>query len=193
VSGGWRDNPVARWPVAPPGDGQRSPGRLWVLYGTQELAGDTQARWRLTHLLPGDDPQQGVGLPASVAVSGIRCDEWFARWQDAKRSRRSRVRINNKRGARTPRRPVIGPTGRSGGRGPLAPSFRTSLPVRAPLQLDQRHFASGGLACRRLVGGVVEQLKMGSRTFRFAFAYPLRGTPASVGVTVGRSDHKGRV
>src|ERR1700728_1323981 len=67
-------------------------------YATEELAGDAQARWRLTHLLPGDDPQQPVDLPASVAVGGIRCDEWFVRWQEAKKARRSRVRINNKRG-----------------------------------------------------------------------------------------------
>jgi hypothetical protein len=34
-------------------------------YPTEELAGDAQARWRLTHLLPEDDPQQVVGRPAS--------------------------------------------------------------------------------------------------------------------------------
>jgi integrase len=67
-------------------------------YATEELAGDAQARWRLTHLLPGDDPQQVVELPASVAVGGIRCDEWFARWQNAKKARQSRVRVNSKRG-----------------------------------------------------------------------------------------------
>jgi len=67
-------------------------------YATEELAGDAQARWRLTHLPPEDDPQQVVELPASVAVAGIRCDEWFARWQDAKKARRSRVRVDNKRG-----------------------------------------------------------------------------------------------
>jgi hypothetical protein len=65
---------------------------------TEELAGHAQARWRLTHLLSEDDPQQVVARPASVAVGGIRCNEWFARWQDAKRARRSRVRVNNKRG-----------------------------------------------------------------------------------------------
>ena len=57
-----------------------------------------QARWRLTHLLPADDPQQAVELPASVAVGGVRCDEWFERWQEAKRARRSIVRVNNRRG-----------------------------------------------------------------------------------------------
>jgi hypothetical protein len=65
---------------------------------TEDLAADAQARWRLTHLLPADDPEQAVELPASVAVGGIRCDEWFVRWQEAKKARRSRVRVNNKRG-----------------------------------------------------------------------------------------------
>ena len=36
--------------------------------------------------------------PASVAVGGVRCDEWFARWQEAKEARRSRVRVGKKRG-----------------------------------------------------------------------------------------------
>jgi hypothetical protein len=31
-------------------------------------------------------------------VGDVHCDEWFVRWQDAKKARRSRVRINNKRG-----------------------------------------------------------------------------------------------
>jgi hypothetical protein len=57
-----------------------------------------QARWRLTHLLPADDPEQAVELPASVAVGGVRGDEWFERWQEAKRARRSLVRVNKKRG-----------------------------------------------------------------------------------------------
>jgi hypothetical protein len=75
----------------------------------------TQARWRLTHLLPADDPQQIVALPPSVAVGGVLCNEWFERWQEAKTARRSRVRVNMKRGERNPRRPVTGPIGRSGG------------------------------------------------------------------------------
>jgi hypothetical protein len=68
----------------------------------------TQARWRLTHLLPADDPQQIVALPPSVAVGGVLCNEWFERWQEAKTARRSRVRVNMKRGERNPRRPVTG-------------------------------------------------------------------------------------
>ena len=42
-----------------------------VTYGTyltEDLAGDTQARWRLTQLLPAADPEQIVALPASGAV-----------------------------------------------------------------------------------------------------------------------------
>ena len=72
-----------------------------VDYGTfltEDLACDAQARWRLTHLLPADDPEQVVLVPASVAVGGVRCEEWFARWQEAKVARRSRVRVNKKRG-----------------------------------------------------------------------------------------------
>jgi integrase len=67
-------------------------------YITEDLAADAQARWRLTHLLAADDPEQAVELPVSVAVGGVRCDEWFVRWQEAKKARRSRVRVNNKRG-----------------------------------------------------------------------------------------------
>jgi hypothetical protein len=67
-------------------------------YITEDLAADAQARWRLAHLLPADVPEQAVELPASVAVGGVRCDEWFVRWQEAKKARRSRVRVNNKRG-----------------------------------------------------------------------------------------------
>ena len=67
-------------------------------YVTEELAGWAQSRWNLTHLLPADDPEQAVELPASVAVGGVRCDEWFVRWQEAKKARRSRVRVNKKRG-----------------------------------------------------------------------------------------------
>jgi integrase len=62
------------------------------------MAAHAQARWRLTHLLPADDPEQIVDLPASVGVGGVRCDEWFARWQAAKKARRSRVRVDSKRG-----------------------------------------------------------------------------------------------
>ena len=55
------------------------------IYVTEELAVVAQSRWNLTHLLPADDPEQAVELPASVAVGGVRCDEWFVRWQGPRR------------------------------------------------------------------------------------------------------------
>jgi hypothetical protein len=58
-------------------------GERQITYGiylTEGDASDAQARWRLTHLLPADDPEQAVELPASVAVGGIRCDEWLTRF-----------------------------------------------------------------------------------------------------------------
>lgn len=67
-------------------------------YETEEQASTAQARWRLTHLLPADDPALVVDKPASVAVGGVRCDEWFERWQDAKKARSSRVRVGRRRG-----------------------------------------------------------------------------------------------
>jgi integrase len=70
-----------------------------VTYGTYETqaeAATAQARWQLTGLLPADDPP--VEVPAAVAVGGVRCDEWFARWQEAKRARSSIVRTGPKRG-----------------------------------------------------------------------------------------------
>jgi hypothetical protein len=67
-------------------------------YETEAEAFTAQARWRLTHLLPADDPQVTVDPPASFAVGGVRCDEWFERWQGAKSARRSLVRVGNRRG-----------------------------------------------------------------------------------------------
>ncbi|MDQ6837672.1 MAG: tyrosine-type recombinase/integrase, partial [Actinomycetota bacterium] len=88
--------PSGRWRLRVPlDDGRRA---TYGTYVTDALAGEAQARWRLTHLLAEDDPQQAVKVPAAVAVGGVRCDEWFDRWQDAKKARRSRVRVNNKRG-----------------------------------------------------------------------------------------------
>jgi integrase len=88
--------PSGRWRLRVPlEDGWRP---TYGTYATEELAADAQARWQLTHLLPADDPQQAVEIPVSVAVGGVRCDEWFARWQEAKQARRSLVRVNNKRG-----------------------------------------------------------------------------------------------
>ena len=85
-----------RWRLRVPlEDGGRA---TYGTYDTEELAAEAQARWRLTHLLPQDDPQLAVELPVSVAVGGVRCDEWFDRWQLAKAARQSLVRVNNKRG-----------------------------------------------------------------------------------------------
>lgn len=68
------------------------------LYETEEDAFRAQARWRLTHLLAADDPELAEPAPASVAVGGVRCDEWFERWQAAKGERRSMVRLELGRG-----------------------------------------------------------------------------------------------
>ena len=88
--------PSGRWRLRVPLDGG---GRAtYGTYVTEEQAGAAQARWRLTHLLAEDDPEQVVELPASVAVGGVRCDEWFARWQEAKKARQSRLRVTNRRG-----------------------------------------------------------------------------------------------
>src|SRR5580658_5251793 len=85
-----------RWRLRVPIEGGRK--ATYGIYPTEELAAKAQARWRLTHLLPVDDQEQAVELPASVAVGGIRCDEWFERWQEAKKARQSMVRVNKKRG-----------------------------------------------------------------------------------------------
>ncbi|HEY1651449.1 MAG TPA: tyrosine-type recombinase/integrase [Acidimicrobiales bacterium] len=84
-----------RWRLRVPIDGRQ------VTYGTyasEREAADAQAPWRLTHRLPANEVElAGEGL-TSVATGGMHCDEWFGRWQEAKRARRSRVRVNNKRG-----------------------------------------------------------------------------------------------
>jgi integrase len=54
------------------------------------------AQWKLTGLLPDDDPQ--VDVPAAVAVGGVRSDQWFERWQEAKRARSSIMRAGRRRG-----------------------------------------------------------------------------------------------
>lgn len=88
--------PSGRWRLRVPLEGGRR--ATYGTYVTEAQAGEAQARWRLTHLLAVDDPAQAVEVPAAVAVGGVRCDEWFERWQQAKKARRSRVRVNNKRG-----------------------------------------------------------------------------------------------
>ncbi len=72
------------------------------MYETEEEAVRAQARWRVTHLLPEDDPDPQAELPsgtvANMAAGGVRCDEWFERWQQAKEERRSLVRVGYGRG-----------------------------------------------------------------------------------------------
>ena len=84
-----------RWRLRVPIDGRQ------VTYGTYETEGeaaDAQARWRLTHRLPAYEVEPAAEGPTRGAIGGMHCDEWFGRWQEAKRARRSRVRVNNKRG-----------------------------------------------------------------------------------------------
>jgi hypothetical protein len=97
-----------------PNDGgtiDQRPNGLWrlrvridgrqVAYGTYEdedAAVRAQARWRVTHLLPADDPELIFDTPQSVMVGGVRCNEWFGRWQDAKAERSSMVRLGAGRG-----------------------------------------------------------------------------------------------
>jgi integrase len=94
-AGSITQTPSRRWRLRVPLDGRQ------VTYGTYETeseAADAQAQWRLTHRLPIDDIEQVVDRSSIVTVGGMPCDEWFGRWQEAKKARRSRVRVNNKRG-----------------------------------------------------------------------------------------------
>lgn len=87
--------PSGRWRLRVRVDGCQV---LYGTYDTEDEAFGAQARWRLTHLLPADDPALAVEAPASVAVGGIRLDEWFERWQEAKARRCSVVRVGSGRG-----------------------------------------------------------------------------------------------
>lgn len=87
--------PSGRWRLRVRLEGRQA---TYGLYETEEEAWRAQARWRLTHLLAADDPDLGQQVPASVAVGGVRCDEWFERWQKAKAERRSMVRLGAGRG-----------------------------------------------------------------------------------------------
>jgi hypothetical protein len=80
-SRGRYDHPTPERQVAPAGVRREGRQATYWTYLTEDLAADAQACWRLTRLLPTDDPGQAVELPASVAVGGV-CDEWFARWQE---------------------------------------------------------------------------------------------------------------
>ncbi|MGH9071563.1 MAG: tyrosine-type recombinase/integrase [Acidimicrobiales bacterium] len=87
--------PSGRWRLRVRVDGRQV---VYGTYETEEEAFGAQARWRLTHLLPSDDPSLAVEPPASVTVGGIRCDQWFERWQEAKARRCSVVRVGSGRG-----------------------------------------------------------------------------------------------
>ena len=109
--------PGGRWRVRVRVDGRQ------VAYGTYETEDEAftaQARWRLTGLLPADDPELVLEQPTSVAVGGVRCDEWFARWQQMKSGRRSLVRVGKKRAGRPRPRRATGPNGTVGGDLPSA-------------------------------------------------------------------------
>jgi integrase len=102
-----------RWRLKVPlSDGTK---RTYGIWETEPEALNAQARWRLTRLLPGDDPEliAQTGLApetvAAVASEDVRLDEWFIKWQEAKRKRaqvvvvgpkvkRSVIRKSKKRG-----------------------------------------------------------------------------------------------
>lgn len=67
-------------------------------YETEEEAFQAQARWRLTHLLPVNDPELAPEVTTGVMAGGVPCDEWFERWQADKAARQSVVRIGRSRG-----------------------------------------------------------------------------------------------
>jgi hypothetical protein len=76
-----------RWRLRVPVDGRQ------VTYGTYETEGDAadaQAQWRLTHRLPAYQVQPVADDLTRAAIGEMRCDEWFGRWQEAKKARRSR-------------------------------------------------------------------------------------------------------
>jgi hypothetical protein len=89
--------PSQRWRLRVRFDGRQVTYRV---FESEEDAFRAQARWRLTHLLPADDPQFVLSPQdqANIAVEGIRCDEWFGRWQKAKLERGSMVRVGRGRG-----------------------------------------------------------------------------------------------
>jgi hypothetical protein len=87
--------PSGRWRLRVRADGRQL---TYGVYESEEDAYQAQARWRLTHLLAEDDPELVGDAATNMAVGSARCDDWFARWQDAKLDRRTVVRVGNGRG-----------------------------------------------------------------------------------------------
>lgn len=87
--------PSGRWRLRVRLEGRQV---TYGLFESEEEAFQAQARWRLVHLLPADDPQLSPEDVTNVAVAGVRCSEWFERWQKAKSERRSVVRVGRGRG-----------------------------------------------------------------------------------------------
>ena len=89
--------PSGRWRLRVRLDGRQV---SYGVYETEEAAFQAQARWRLTHLLSADDPQLELSEhdQTNILVDGVRCNDWFERWQKAKFERRSVVRVGRGRG-----------------------------------------------------------------------------------------------
>jgi hypothetical protein len=87
--------PSGRWRLRVRLDGRQA---TYGLFESEEEAFQAQARWRLVHLLPDDDPQFPEEDATNVAVAGTRCSEWFELWQKAKLERRLVVRVGRGRG-----------------------------------------------------------------------------------------------
>lgn len=87
--------PNGRWRLRVWSDGRQL---VYGQYGSHDEVLRAQARWRLTGLLPDQDPEIVGALPESVAVGGVRCDEWFERWLEDKAARQSVVRVGKRRG-----------------------------------------------------------------------------------------------
>lgn len=90
--------PSGRWRLRVRVDGKQVTYGLYETEEEEEEAFRAQARWRLTHLVPADEPEPAVEVPESQAVGGVPCDEWFERWQADKAARQSVVRLGRSRG-----------------------------------------------------------------------------------------------
>ena len=82
--------PSGRWRLRVRLDGRQA---TYGLFESEEDAFQAQARWRLVHLLPADDPRLPPEDATNGDVGGVRCSEWFERWQKAKSERRSVVGV----------------------------------------------------------------------------------------------------